>query len=113
VNQFDALADLAEILTAIVAVFAYSRYQWVRWNNRKKLEAYLANEYERVKTHPRYKNDKGKHSALHISARLRLTEAEVLEVGFKSKRSRAIPVRDRQTGRAVAVYFQYIPESSS
>jgi hypothetical protein len=77
-NWLQPVANLASILTAVVAALAYGRYLIDRRRKRQKLEAYL--EAEKAA-----ERDRGQRSILHLIARLGLTEAELLDASFRSK----------------------------
>ena len=93
-------ADLAAILTAIVAVFGYGRYRWDANCKRRKMEDYLKGEKNRSK-------NQGQRSMLHLMARLGLTEAEILHASFSSKHIVRKIAKDAKTGRATALLFEY------
>lgn len=91
----------AAILTAAVAVFAYGRYVYERFNKRRKLEEHLKNERD-------LGTDQGKRSVLHLMANLSMSESEVLDAAFRSTRVRPAVSVDCQ-GRAEAILFVYDP----
>lgn len=99
-NDLSFWANLAAILTALIAVFGYGKYQWDACTKRKKLEAYLKSEKEKAK-------DQGQRSALHLMARLGLTEAEILHASFSSKHIIRKVAKDPETSRAEALLFEY------
>jgi hypothetical protein len=101
-------ADIAEILTAVVATLGYAYYRWGFINNRLRLERYLKRKAAESALNPRFKNDKGKYSSLHLAAELRIPEDEVIKAGYSSKKLKPIPTQEDGKGRAVAIYFQYV-----
>jgi hypothetical protein len=100
VSDLSLWANLAAILTAVIAVFGYGKYQWDACTRRKKLEIYLKSEKEKGK-------DQGQRSALHLMARLGLTEAEILHASFSSKYILRKIATDQKTNRAEALLFEY------
>ena len=96
-------ADVAEIATAAVAVFAYGRYLIGYWRRRKALEDYLRAE------HPgkRDRGDKGRRTTLHLASALGMSEEDVLRAGFRNKRIVSTTAADPDTHRAAALYFEY------
>lgn len=99
-NELSFWANLAAILTAIIAVFGYGKYQLDARCKRKKLEAYLKDEKSKGK-------DGGQRSALHLMARLGLTEAEILHASFGSNHIIRKIAKDPETNRAEALLFEY------
>lgn len=93
------VADLAAILTAIVATVAYGKFLLAQRRRRKALEDYLR-EDKRM-------GDMQRHTVMHLMAHLSMTEVEVLQAGFQSEKVTAVPGTDEQ-GRADCLYFEYI-----
>ncbi|MEG6507469.1 hypothetical protein V6C03_00615 [Methyloligella sp. 2.7D] len=77
-DGLEVVSQWAAILTAAVAVWAYAVYRCERYRKRKKLETYLKREKAVGK-------DKGQRSILHLVARLRMSEADVMNAAFRSK----------------------------
>ena len=73
------IANGAAILTAAVAVFAYGRYEWRRWDKRDRLERHLKAEKAKGE-------NQGQRSIKHLMAKLRMTENDILDAAFRSKR---------------------------
>jgi hypothetical protein len=80
-TTLDAVAAVASIITALVAVMAYGRYQLDRWQKRLRLERFLAKPVHwggmQPRTEPR--------PLLELSAELGMTEAELLDAAFRSR----------------------------
>jgi hypothetical protein len=93
-------ANWAAILTAAVAVLAYGGFLLKRSSRRQKLEGYLREQLL-------VDHDRGKRSITHLMAHLAMTEAEVLQAGFESKRIESSPGSDAE-GYANRIYFQYV-----
>ena len=91
-------ASWAALLTAGVAVLAYSLYQRERWKKLSRLEAYLKAE--------KTKGDKGQRTVLHLVAKLRMTESDVFDAAFRSKHLRCVTTSDAK-GRVDALLFEY------
>ncbi|MQW85976.1 hypothetical protein [Sinorhizobium saheli] len=71
------LANLAAILTAVIAVWAYGQYRWERWRKRVRLENYLRDE--------RGIGHGEGHTILDLVAHLGMSEAEIADAAFRSK----------------------------
>ena len=91
----------AAILTAGVAVWAYSRYLYERRQKRLRLEAYLKAERKAGK-------DKGQRTVLHLVAQLGMTETEVVDAAFRSKCIRRVVSTDSK-GHAKDLMLEYDP----
>ncbi len=91
----------AAILTAGVAVFAYSRYLYERRQKRLRLEAYLKAEKE-------VGRDKGQRTVLYLVAQLGMTETQVVDSAFRSKCIRRLVSLD-QKGHASVLMLEYAP----
>ncbi|WP_018240322.1 hypothetical protein [Ensifer sp. BR816] len=72
-----AIANVAAILTALVAVVAYGHFLWERRQKRRRLESHLRDE--------RHVGYTGERSLLHLTAHLGMSEAEVVDAAFRSK----------------------------
>jgi hypothetical protein len=92
-------ANVASILTALVAVFGYVRYECGRSKKRKKLENYLRQEGGQ--------GDKGQRTVTHLSAAVGLTEVDIFEAAFSSKHIKSSVYKDSETGMASRVLFEY------
>lgn len=76
-NVLKALADVAAILTAVVAVYAYGRYRWILHSRMRILEKVLAR-----KTRPNDNSLTLKQLAIAAT----LTEEQVIEAASQSKK---------------------------
>lgn len=72
-------ADIASILTAVVGVFAYVKYQFNFHRKSKHLEDYLRAEKETGTDH-------GQRTALQITRTIGLTEDEIIRASFHNRR---------------------------
>jgi hypothetical protein len=97
-NPLEVLANVAAILTAIVAVWAYGRYLWVQRQRRLRLEHHLREE--------RHVGNQGHRTLLHLVAHLGMSEAEIIDAAFKSKVIRRRVSVDDQ-GRANRLLLEY------
>ena len=92
-------ANWAAILTAVVATTAYGRYLCNQIAQRGALERHLRSEKASAE-------DSGKRTVLHLMATLSLTESEVLNAAFRSKKvDPAVGVDEK--GRADTLMFEY------
>lgn len=98
-DVLDVFSDWATILTAAVATVAYWRYVAGQRKRQKALEDYLRD----VKLG---RHEQERHSVLHLMAMLKMTEAEVLQAGFRSTKVLSMPGQDER-GRADCIYFEY------
>ncbi len=97
-------ANLASILTAVVALWAYLAYRR-RWaGKRKLLEDYLREERDAG-------TDNGQQTIMHLIRALGLGEADILECAFSSKNIRRRVSKDQNTGEASTLYLVYEPNS--
>ena len=96
------LANLASILTAIVAVIFYFGYQYSISKKRRRLEAYLKSEKEEASS-----GKQGLHTIIHLMAKLGLTEEEILQASFRSKHITRKVAVDPETDRATELLFGY------
>ena len=77
-NWLGLLANIAAIVTPLVAFAGSLWYLIERRGKRLRLEAYLKAERDKGK-------DKGQRSMLHLVARVGLTEKEILQASFRSR----------------------------
>jgi hypothetical protein len=96
----DTIADLASILTAVVAAGAALWYWLCNWTKRKRLEEYLRQE---SLNNP----SKHTHTVLHLMAQLGLTESEVFSASFASRHIVRRVRKDDDTGLAAHILFEY------
>ena len=92
-------AHWAAILTAVVAVVAACKYGLERRARRRKLELYLRSEKERG-------DDKGQRTLLHLTARLAMTESDILHAAFSSRHIRSRVATDSETQRANTLFLE-------
>lgn len=95
----EVLANIAAVVTAGVAVFAYANYRLEQRSKRIRLERHLKEEKERGL-------DQGQRTITHLVAQLGMTEAEVLHAAFRSDLVRRATVVDDE-GYAEALLFEY------
>ena len=93
------IANIAAILTAIIAVFGYGAYRWDQSRKRQRLESYLKVEKTKDK-------DRGQRSLLHLMAEVGMTEAELIQASFRSKHIARKIAKDEETGRADALLLE-------
>jgi hypothetical protein len=93
-------ANWAAILTALIALLAYGRYECARNRKRRCLEEYLKAEKAKA-------TNKGQRTILHLVARLSMTEGDVLDAAFRSKRVRCVTNSDHE-GYVAQLLFEYV-----
>jgi hypothetical protein len=92
-------ANIASILTSIIAAAASVTYWLNRRSRRTRLENYLKTKKQKSPTEA--------FSATRLMADLGMTEAEVFAASFASRHVVRGIRRDRGTGFAAEVLFQY------
>lgn len=99
-NYLEIAANVAEILTAVVAGFAYIHYRLSQSRKRKRLEHYLRSE--------RVSNPKRRtHTILHVMAQVALTQEEVLRASFDSSHIDRLIHAHPDTGLADDILLRY------
>jgi hypothetical protein len=105
-------ADVAVIATFILAflgVFGYLSQLWGRLQRRLKLEAYLEGiaNTEKLAQHTESEEQTQKHTAIHIMKNVGLTQDEIIQASFASKRIERFVHVNRDTGAADYLLFRY------
>jgi hypothetical protein len=106
----EVLGNGSAVLTAIVAVLAYGQYQWRKYRQRQELEKYLRSqlaEPKNARAHITGRLDSGARTITHLVAHLGMTEADILEAAFVSKRIARLTGVDAETGRAADLLLRY------
>ena len=98
----ETLSQWAAILTAVVAVLASGWYVLQRRTKRHRLEHYLKAEYDAG-------GDKGQRTLLHLAANLGMTETEIMDAAFRSRRIDRVVTTD-DAGRADRMMLVYLPK---
>ena len=98
-------ADIAEIITGVIAAIVGGRYLWLVRRRRLILERYLQKERRRDEASGHKGN--GVRSVLHLMGYASMTEQEVLDAGFASRHIRSFTHNDPATGRSDALLFQF------
>lgn len=105
-------ADIAAILTFVGAALAYGRYEVAAILKRRKLEDYLRTEKIRVqeedKNKPPADRREGKFSIVHIMKDVGLTEDEIIQASFRSRKIRRFVTKKPPTNIADDLLFQYV-----
>jgi len=78
-ESLEILANVASVFTALVAVLAACYYALDRRRKREKLENYLRDA-------KRENPNRHTYTILHLMAQLGLTESEILNASFSSRR---------------------------
>jgi hypothetical protein len=98
-------SNFAAIMTAVVAVVAYGGYWCDRRSKRRRLENYLRDVKEAGRGSST--GDQGMRSVMHLMARLRMTDNDVLRAGFDSKCIDSRLAKDDENNLATAILFAY------
>jgi hypothetical protein len=98
-------ANVAAIVTGVVAAIVGGRYLWLVRQRRMVLETYLARERRADEASGR--SGAGVRSVMHLMGFVSMTEPEVLDAAFASKRIRSFTHDDPATGRSDALLFQF------
>jgi hypothetical protein len=104
-NALSVVANLAQIVTAIVAAFFGGRVLWRGYCRRCALEKYL--EVQRKMDEGSSGQGNGLRTILHLMSQLAMTDAQVLEAAFASRIVKRWVAVDEETGRADALFLQY------
>ena len=96
----DVIANLASILTAIVAAGAAIHYWCDARSKQKRLENYLRAAHDK-------NPDKCTHTMVHLMAELGMTEAEILHASFASDSIAHKTRTDQETGLAAQLLFAH------
>lgn len=103
VDPLHTIADAAAIITAAVALGA-SFLLWLRrLRQRQRLEKYLKAE----RPEHRGKGDTGARTVLHLMAALGMSEGDVLNAAFRSKKVKRLTAADPESGRATAILLRF------
>lgn len=100
-NTLAAIADVAAIITALVAATAYGKYLCERRQQRRRLERYLERERETG-------SDEGKRTILHLVAQLGIPEPKIVDASFRSKVIKRYVSPD-MLGHASVLLLRYEP----
>lgn len=77
-QRLEIIAHWSAVLTSVVALSAYGLYLYERRQKRVRLEKYLKLEKETGA-------GEGLRTLVHLSARLGMTETELVDAAFRSK----------------------------
>lgn len=98
-------ANFAQVATGMIATVVGGHYMWQRRKRRVALESYL--QSQRSKDERPATRGNGLRTVLHITARLAMTEQEVLEAAFSSRVIKRWTASDPETNRASVLFLQY------
>ena len=99
-DHLGTIANIAAILTAMIAVFGYGAYRWDQRCKRIRLESYL-------KAQKSDGSNRGQRSLLHLMAKVGMTEAELIQASFRSSKIVRKIAKDEETGRADALLLEH------
>jgi hypothetical protein len=105
-SWLSCLSDIATILTAITAAGASVFYLYDRYSKRLRLEEYL----REVKAAAPSKSERGRRTLIHLMASCGMTESEVLDAAFRSKKIKRPVWLDKETGYASGILLEYDEE---
>ena len=98
-HLLEIAANWAAVLTALIAASFYGRHVLLRCLKRSRLEDYL--KAEKAKG-----INKGQRTVLNIVAHLSVTESDVLDAAFRSKRVQCVTSSDKD-GYVSKLLFEY------
>jgi hypothetical protein len=96
-----AAANVAAVITAIVATLAYGRFLCERRRKRQRLETYLKSDAQ-----------KGGRSLLDLATTLGMTEAEIIDAAFRSQCIRRTATTDLM-GSPSKMLLEYVRPGSN
>lgn len=99
------IADGASIATAVVAIWIWFKFVVFRFFRQRRLVKYLKEQRALDKRMAMGKT--GKRSVHHLMANLSMTQDEVFDAAFRSKRVKPFPSESPSNGRADGVLFQF------
>jgi hypothetical protein len=107
-DLLSVVANFAAVITAAVALIAGTRFLYRAIKRRRALESLL----KRVRAHDEEYSvgGKGERTILYLMAHLAMTESQVLDAAFSSRRVKRWLANDPKSGRSNAMYFQYDPK---
>ena len=98
-------SNIAQIITGVAAAIVGGNYVYRRYRRRRALEAHLKDERNRHETSDNLQS--GSRSVMHLMAHLAMTEEQILEAAFASRKVKRWTGQDPETGRANALFLQY------
>jgi hypothetical protein len=96
--------DAGSIITAGLAVYAVSVYEVRSFRRRRRLEDYLRQEKAKGV-------DKGQRSLLHLAAQLGISEQELVNISFSSKKIARRVRENPATGLAETLLLEYVADT--
>jgi hypothetical protein len=99
-----AVANVAAIVTGMIAAIAGTRYLYSKRTYRSALEALLKRERDNDEKFSL--GGKGERTILFLMANLAMTESQVLDAAFASRRVKRW-LGNGRNGRSSAMFFQY------
>ena len=101
-------ADVAVILTLLGGVAAWCHYRYGFWHKKRVLEKHLKREREADKE----LGKQGARTFRHLTAKLGLTESEILQASFNNSRIKRLQKLDAD-GFTKEILFQYNDDNSN
>lgn len=108
-------SNFASIITGVVAVLAGGRFYLIGRRRRRMLEDYLKSQssFDEEYTFGSPGRPHGMRTVTHLMAKLAMTDAQVLDAVFSSKKIRRYLSSDPKTGYANEMLFQYHPKGGT
>ena len=100
------VADVCTILTLIAGVSAWCNYRYAVRRKRIILEEYL--ELEKGRALKGQPDSYAKRSVKHLTAKLGLTEGEILQASFSSRKIARTTQANPSTGLAGELLLEYV-----
>lgn len=94
------ISIVSGIVVVVGSIYAFSQYWGVRYLRRRRLTQHLRRELLAG-------TDRGQRTVVQLMRVLSMTEQQVLDAGFGSRRVRPLVTLDPATGHARAILFQY------
>jgi hypothetical protein len=101
-EAIERAANISAIFTAFVAGAFWGSQKWARCRKKSKLESYL-----KEKAETRQQGKLARCTVTHLMAHLKLTEEEILNASFSSKRIKCDVTKDGDTGLADKLMLSY------
>ncbi|MBV9992692.1 MAG: hypothetical protein JOZ72_15540 [Alphaproteobacteria bacterium] len=110
-DLLSTLANFSAVATALIAVGASALYFYRGAARRRALEGLLKRERAHDEEYSFAGN--GDRTILYLMAHLAMSESEILNAAFSSRRIKRWLANDPGSGRSTAIYFQYDPKGGS
>ncbi len=99
-DWLEVVANAASIITAVLAGWAWTYYQYSLHRKRVRIEEYLEDEKKK-------RIDKGQRTVNNIVAGVGIAEADVSQAVFSSKKINCIKDVDPTTKKTKGLFFEF------